>query len=47
MWQFGKIVLKGIPADEFYDHFVAFNVALGLLLSADLAVDNSYSTELC
>lgn len=51
MWQFvvytGKIVLKGILADELYDHFMAFSVALSLLLSPNLAVEhNSYSNEL-
>ncbi|KAL1252317.1 hypothetical protein QQF64_020113, partial [Cirrhinus molitorella] len=43
----GKIVLKGILADELYDHFMAFSVALSLLLSPNLAVEhNSYSSEL-
>ncbi|XP_058260359.1 uncharacterized protein LOC131362404 [Hemibagrus wyckioides] len=43
----GKIALKGILADQLYDHFMIFSVALGLLLSPNLAVEyNSYSTEL-
>lgn len=43
----GKIVLKGILADELYDNFMAFSVALSLLLSPNLAVEhNSYSSEL-
>lgn len=40
-------MLKGILADELYDHFMAFSVALSLLLSPNLAVEhNSYSSEL-
>lgn len=43
----GKIVLKGILADQLYDHFMVFSVALGLLLCPTLAVEhNSYSKEL-
>lgn len=43
----GKIVLKGILADQLYDHFMVFNVDLSLLLCPTLAVDhNSYSKEL-
>ncbi|KAG1925657.1 hypothetical protein F2P79_025384 [Pimephales promelas] len=43
----GKIVLKGILADQLYDHFMTFSVALGLLLSPNLAVDhNDYSSQL-
>lgn len=43
----GKIVLKGILSEQLYDHFMAFSVALSLLLCPTLAVDhNSYSHEL-
>jgi len=43
----GKIVLKGILADQLYDHFMAFSVALSLLHCPTLTVDhNSYSKEL-
>lgn len=43
----GKIMLKGILADQLYEHFMAFSVALGLLLCPTLAVDhNSYYKEL-
>ncbi|KAL1268500.1 hypothetical protein QQF64_033863 [Cirrhinus molitorella] len=43
----GKIVQKVILADELYDHFMAFSVALSLLLSPNLAVEhNSCSSEL-
>ncbi|KAG1954682.1 hypothetical protein F2P79_008858 [Pimephales promelas] len=43
----GKIVLKGILADQLYDHFMVFSVALSLLICPTLAVEhNSYSKEL-
>ncbi|KAI2646228.1 Cap-specific mRNA (nucleoside-2'-O-)-methyltransferase [Labeo rohita] len=43
----GKIVLKGILADQLYDHFMVFSVALSLLLCPTLAVEhNAYSKEL-
>ncbi|KAA0712500.1 hypothetical protein E1301_Tti021505 [Triplophysa tibetana] len=43
----GKILLKGILSDQLYDHFMAFSVALSLLLSPCLAVNhNKYSTDL-
>ncbi|XP_056617570.1 uncharacterized protein LOC130432294 isoform X1 [Triplophysa dalaica] len=43
----GKIVLKIILSDQLYDHFMAFSVALSLLLSPSLAVNhNKYSTDL-
>ncbi|KAF4118753.1 hypothetical protein G5714_000804 [Onychostoma macrolepis] len=43
----GKIVLKGILADQLYDHFMVFSVALSLLLCPTLAVEhNSYSKGL-
>lgn len=41
------VVLKGILPDQLYEHFMAFSVALGLLLCPTLAVDhNSYCKEL-
>ncbi|MGL5119564.1 MAG: hypothetical protein ACRC7H_10275, partial [Plesiomonas shigelloides] len=43
----GKIVLKGILSDHLYDHFMAFSVALSLLLCPTLAREhNRYSKEL-
>ncbi|XP_057204616.1 uncharacterized protein LOC130563203 [Triplophysa rosa] len=43
----GKIVLKCILSDQLYDHFMAFSVALSLLLCPTLAREhNRYSKEL-
>lgn len=43
----GKIVLKGVLPDKMYHHFLAFSVALCILVSPGLAREyNSYASEL-